>query len=220
MKSLLLIAMCVLMTGCMVKPKKDESKPATVAPTAAAAPVPAAGSGVTMPGGPGGGVVTGGIDDLGAPARANPPPTTPAATSPTTTPSFPQEPGKLVDAREALQNKKIVVSSGKITGEDPLTAAAQAYFSVRARAQILNFKHQVNLTRESTNDGKPLSTEQFMELVRMMKIEFMHLPPWQMMGYDSKTGEIMVLEDKAQKISIYKQRGIPIEDADKPYDVP
>ena len=219
MKSLLLIAMCVLMTGCLVKPKKDESKPATVAPTAAAAPVPAAGSGVTMPGGPGGGVVTGGIDDLGAPATANQP-TTPAATSPTTTPSFPQEPGKLVDAREALQNKKIVVSSGKITGEDPLTAAAQAYFSVRARAQILNFKHQVNLTRESTNDGKPLSTEQFMELVRMMKIEFMHLPPWQMMGYDSKTGEIMVLEDKAQKISIYKQRGIPIEDADKPYDVP
>ena len=173
-----------------------------------------------MPGGPGGGIATGGLDDLAAPNRSNTPATTPAPAAQPTGASFPQEAGKLVDAREALKNPKIVVSSGKITGDDPLTAAAQAYFSVRARAQILNFKHQVNLTRESTNDGKPLSTEQFMELVQMMKIEFMHLPPWQMMGYDSKTGEIMVLEDKGEKISRYKQAGIPIEDADKQYDTP
>ena len=220
MKSLLLITMCVLLTGCVVKSKKEETKPATGTPAAAAAPTPAAGSGVTMPGGPGGGIVTGGLDDLAAPNRGSTPLTTPAPAAQPTKPSVPQEPGKLVDAREALKNPKIVVSSGKITGDDPLTAAAQAYFSVPARAQILNFKHQVNLTRESTNDGKPLSTEQFMELVRTMKIEFMHLPPWQMMGYDSKTGEIMVLEDKGEKISRYKQQGIPIEEADKQYDSP
>ncbi len=216
MKFLLLIAMCLLMTGCIAKSKKDESKPATETPAAATAPAQEAGSSVAMPGGPGGGIV---IGDLATPASSTPA-TTPAPAAQPTQPSFQQTAGKLVDAREALKNPKIVVSSGKITGDDPLTAAAQAYFSVRAKAQILNFKHQVNVSRESLNDGKPLSTEQFMELVSTLKIEFMDLPPWQLMGYDSKTGEIMVLEDKAAKISRYKQAGIPIEDADKQYDTP
>ena len=47
MKSLLLIALCVLMTGCM-KSKKDESKPATEIPVSAAAPAQEAGSSVAM----------------------------------------------------------------------------------------------------------------------------------------------------------------------------
>lgn len=133
--------------------------------------------------------------------------------------SFGKAAGKLISLAEAQQNPKMVVISTKITGNDPVTAAAQAYFSVGARAQMANFQNQYRISKE-INDGKPLNYEQFMDLVNQLKIEFIPLPPWQYLGYDHKTGDIVLLENKAEKIALYKEKNIPIEEGDKQYDTP
>jgi hypothetical protein len=46
------------------------------------------------------------------------------------------------------------------------------------------------------------------------------LPPWQAYAYDAKTGGIVVIEDKGEKIRLFKANEIPLEEADKPFDTP
>ena len=41
------------------------------------------------------------------------------------------------------------------------------------------------------------------------------LPPYQMYGYNPETGGLVVLEDKAEKIRRYEERGIRIDEEDK-----
>ncbi len=150
---------------------------------------------------------------------ASPSANAPAANHADPKQGFDTQPANLMDLAEALKNPKIVIVTGKITGADPLTASAQAYFSVPAKAQIANFQNQVRITK-AIYDDKPLTHSQLMELIRQLRIEFLPLPPWQFLGYDSKTGDMVVLEDKAEKIRRFKERDIPIEDADKQYDTP
>ena len=217
MKHLIWVVLPLVALGCLKPIPKSEPAAPTTTSTTPATPAATGGGGVTMSGGPGGGIVTG---DLSQPAAQS---TQPAATQPTNTEpakaATPKAPARLVDATEALKNPKVIVASTKITGEDPLTAAFQAYFSVRAKAQILNFQNQVKISRE-LNDGKPLKFEQFMELVQQLKIEFIDLPPWQMLGYDSKTSDLVLLEDKAVKIAHYKSANIPLDAGDEKYDTP
>ena len=59
-----------------------------------------------------------------------------------------------------------------------------------------------------------------MQLMKQMKIEPAALPPYQLYGYDAKTGGLVLLEDKAEKIRLYKLSNIPLDEADKPFDVP
>jgi len=220
MKQLVVLALLLVSVGCLDSLKKSKSESADkksdkAAPAQTAAP---SGSNVVMPGGPGGGVVVGDLSGTSAnqPAPAQ---TTPQPAAQPTVPAASQEPGKLVDATEALKNPKVVVASTKITAEDPLSASMQAYFSIRAKAQILNFQHQLKISKE-LNDGKPLSYDQFMELVHQLKVDFIALPPWQMIGYDAKAGDLMLLEDKGEKIKRYKAANIAIDPADQKYDTP
>lgn len=203
----------ILTSGCMQP--KESPKAAPQSTTTATTQAPAPGNSALMSGGS---VMTGDAGSLASPAAPTAPPTATTATSDPKQ-SFGTQPANLVDLSEAQKNPKIVIVTGKITGADPITAAAQAYFSVPAKAQIANFQNQVRITK-ALNDDKPLSHDQFMELVRQLRIEFLPLPPWQLLGYDSKSGDIVVLEDKGEKIRRYKERNIPIEDADKQYDTP
>ena len=57
-----------------------------------------------------------------------------------------------------------------------------------------------------------------MQITKQNHVEFAKLPPYKMYGYDSQTGGIVILEDKAEKIRLYKEAGIPIEDDDKKYE--
>lgn len=156
-------------------------------------------------------------------AMAAPATTTPATATAETTAAAPaapaKAPGKLVDAKEALKNPKVVLASTKITGEDPLTASMQAYFSVRAKAQILNFQNQVKITR-ALYDDKPLPYDEFAKLAEQMKIEFIDVLPWQMIGYDATTSELVILEDKGVKIQHFKAKNIPLEAGDEKFDTP
>ncbi len=123
---------------------------------------------------------------------------------------------EVVDAKEARKNPKIVVVENKISGSDPLTIAATAYVSMSSRISALNFKNQLNIIK-ATNGRYP-TFEEYQKLAQQMRIEFTRLPPYQMYGYDSDTGGLLVLEDKAEKIRRYKQAGIPINEADKKYE--
>lgn len=163
----------------------------------------------------------------GAPSVA---PTTgvPAPVSPAVAPTQPAATGgsiigktsrTIVDLAEAKRNPKIVEVDNKVTGSDPLTASFSAYVSITSRATAANFKHQMDILKE-TNDGKYPTFKEAEKLMKQLGIELNALPPYQLYGYDAKTGGLVVLEDKAEKIRLYKLNNIPLDDADKPFDTP
>ncbi len=184
-----------------------------------------------------GGVATGGdLTDVqkatgggGAVPAANPQPATAPAVDPAaaaaTPPAQPNSSiiGKttrtIVDLAEAKKNPKIVEIDNKITGSDPLTASFSAYVSITSRATALNFKHQMDILK-ATNDDKYPTFKEAEKLMKQLNLELTALPAYQLYGYDAKTGGIVVLEDKAEKIRLYKLNNIPLEDADKAFDVP
>ncbi len=128
--------------------------------------------------------------------------------------------GRIVDLVEAKKNPKIVEVDNKVSGSDPLTLSFTAYVSITSRASVLNFKHQMDVLKE-INGGKDYpSFKEAEKLMKQMKIEVAALPPYQLYGYDAKTGGLVLLEDKGEKIRIYKSKNIPIDAADKPFDVP
>jgi hypothetical protein len=159
---------------------------------------------------------------------ANTPPVAPAANPGAAAAAPPTQPsgsiigkttGKIVDLAEAKKNPKLVEVDNKITGSDPLTVSFNAYVSVTSRATALNFKHQMDILK-ATNDDKYPTFKEAEKLMKQLGLALNELPPYQLYGYDAKTGGLVVLEDKAEKIRLYKERNIPIEDADKPFDTP
>ena len=126
---------------------------------------------------------------------------------------------KIVDLADAKKNPKIVEVEKKDLGSDPLTVSFNAYVSITSRASILNFKHQMDILK-ATNDDKYPTFKEAEKLMKQLNIQLAELPPYQLYGYDAKTGSIVLLEDKAEKIRLYKVNGLAIEDADKPFDTP
>ena len=122
---------------------------------------------------------------------------------------------KIVDAKETLTNPKVVIVENQVSGNDPLTIAANAYVSSTSRASAANFKRQLDLIK-ATNGNYP-TYEEYMQLAKQLHIDFALLPPYQMYGYDSDTGGLVVLEDKAEKIQRYDELGIPLDEGDKKY---
>lgn len=127
--------------------------------------------------------------------------------------------GKIVDLAEAKKNPKVVEVDNKVSGSDPLTVSFNAYVSITSRASVLNFKHQMDILKE-TNDGKYPTFKETEKLMKQLNIQLSELPPYQLYAYDAKTGGIVLLEDKAEKIRLYKLNNIPLDEADKPFDAP
>ena len=126
---------------------------------------------------------------------------------------------KIVDLAEAKKNPKIVEVEKKDLGSDPLTVSFNAYVSITSRASILNFKHQMDILK-ATNDDKYPTFKETEKLMKELNIRLAELPQYQLYGYDAKSGAIVLLEDKEEKIRLYKANGIAIDEADKPFDVP
>ena len=172
-------------------------------------------------------------------SAANPPPATnppPVATSASATPAdpaaapaqpAPQPAGpilgrttkKIVDLAEAKKNPKIVEVDTKVTGSDPLTVSFYAYVSITSRASVLNFKHQMDILK-AINDDKYPSFKEAEKLMKQFNIDLAAVPAYQLYGYDAKTGGIVLLEDKAEKIRLYKLNSIPLDETDKKFDTP
>ena len=123
---------------------------------------------------------------------------------------------KVVDAQKAKQNPKIVEVENKISGSDPLTVSASAYVAMASRVSTLGFQQALKMYK-ALNDRNP-SYSEFMDMVKQNRVEFAALPPYQMYGYDAQKGGLVILEDKAKKIQLYKKHGIPIEEQDKEYE--
>lgn len=128
--------------------------------------------------------------------------------------------GRIVDLVEAKKNPKIVEVENKAAGSDPLTVSFNAYVSITSRASVLNFKHQMDILKETNGGNQYPSFKEAMQLMKQLKIEVASLPPYQMYGYDAKTGGLVLLEDKGEKIRLYKAHNIPLDEADKPFDTP
>ncbi len=161
--------------------------------------------------------------------QPTPQPADPAATATTTPAAQPAaQPtgsiigklnGRVVDLAEAKKNPKVVEVSGKVVGDDPLTATFNAYVSITSRASVLSFKHQMDILKEVNGGTQYPSFKEAQQLMKQLKIEVASLPPYQMYGYDTKTGGLVLLEDKGEKIRLYKANNIPLDDADKPFDM-
>lgn len=168
---------------------------------------------------------SGGSTAAPAAPASNPQPTAPAASTPAAAPAQPSGPiiskttGKIVDLAEAKKNPKMVEVENKVSGTDPLTVSFNAYVSITSRASVLNFKHQMDILKE-TNDGKYPTFKETEKLMKQLNIQLSELPPYQLYAYDAKTGGIVLLEDKAEKIRLYKQQNIPLDEADKKFDTP
>ncbi len=138
----------------------------------------------------------------------NPPP----QPSPANANRIPEVEARLVEWPKAKQqNPNLEVVENKVTGGDPISIAASAYVSLASKRSRLNFQHQLNLLKE-INEGNPPTFKQFTDLANQLRIQFQNQPPYRYYGYDTQTGGIVVLEDKAEKKRIYKEKGIPYED--------
>lgn len=163
---------------------------------------------------------SGGSTAAPASAPAQPAPAQPAAPAQPSGSIIGKTEGRIVDLAEAKKNPKIVEVENKVSGSDPLTATFSAYVSITSRASVLNFKHQMDILKETNGGNQYPPFKEAMQLMKQLKIEVASLPPYQLYGYDVKTGGLVLLEDKGEKIRLYKAQNIPIEAADKPYDTP
>ncbi len=223
----LLAGMCLLIAGCAPEiPNRTAEDTSEETGTESSQPSTPTGGGQGARVSGALGVTTGqdqfdvgqGTAASGNPATAGS--TTPAQPKQANTPkpaTFAQSDGILVDAREWLARPKVVEVSNRITGSDPLTASMQGLFSIGSKAQILAFKKNLDIQKE-LNGGRNPTFKEFSQMVQQQRIRFIGVYPWQAIGYDDKEGRLMLLEDKADKIARYKAKGIPIEEADKPYD--
>jgi hypothetical protein len=116
---------------------------------------------------------------------------------------------KVVDKKaEMAKNSNLVVVENKVQGNDPITVAASAYVSATSRISMLNFKNNMNIWKASNGNRNP----SYQEYKQMAKdLSYAALPPYQMYGYDSDTGSLVILEDKADKKQRYEAAGIPFE---------
>lgn len=154
-----------------------------------------------------------------APTASAPAANTPAQTEPPKGSIIGKTTSKIVDLAEAKKNPKVVEVDNKANGSDPLTVTFNAYVSITSRASVLNFKHQMDILKED-NNGKYPTFKEAEKLMKQLNIQLAELPPYQLYGYDAKTGGIVLLEDKGEKIRLYKLNNIPLEEADKSFDQP
>lgn len=117
---------------------------------------------------------------------------------------------QLVDYQKVKDDPNIVVIENKAKGQDPISFAASAYVSLSTKAQALAFQHQLKLMQAA--NGTWPTFQEFQQTAKQMRVEFNRMKPYQMYGYDPKTGEIMILEDQQKKKQIYEEKGIPLDE--------
>jgi hypothetical protein len=153
------------------------------------------------------------IDEDRRPVGNTAPQQQPAQSAPiVNTRTIPDVEARLVEWPQAKQQMPgLEVVENKVEGNDPISIAASAYVSLSSRAESLNFQHQLNIMKE-INEGRPVSFKEFQDLARQMKIQFKNQPAYRYYCYDTKTGGIVVLEDKIEKKRIYEEKGIPYDE--------
>jgi hypothetical protein len=176
----------LLLAGCI---PSVTNPPAATAESEPAAPEPAAAAEVEPAG-----------DEAEAPAPA-----------PRQPQGFSKVEWKLVDRNAALQeNPDLIEVENRIDATDPLMAATQSYFTLGSRAQLSAFKHSINLYKAQHDKNPPFG--EFEQMLKQANVSLQGLYPWQVYAYDDQTGELCILEDRAEKRRLHEERGLPAPD--------
>ncbi len=108
---------------------------------------------------------------------------------------------RIVDMHKAMEeNPDLQIVENRIEGSDPLTQAASAYVSLRSKPQMLAFQSQIKT--EMALNQRPPTYEELQQMMKTHGVQFAMLYPWQMYGYDEKTGKIVILADPAKEAEI------------------
>ncbi|WP_437224753.1 hypothetical protein SH661x_003768 [Planctomicrobium sp. SH661] len=125
--------------------------------------------------------------------------------------SLPMDNTKLVDKKAALAaNPALIETQNRINASDPVSAAAQGYFAIGSKAQMLNLQNQINVIK-ADNNNKPPSFAQFEDLLRQNGVQLKGIYRWQVYAYDDEKGDIVILEDHAMKKAEYEKGGLKLD---------
>lgn len=114
---------------------------------------------------------------------------------------------KVVDVKQAMtENPNLKIVENKSAGQDPITFAASAYVSIRSQASQLGFQQWLKQIKDV--EGRNPSYAEFIQGMQESRVEFTALYPWQLYGYDSEAGTIVILEDPVLKGERYKAAGL------------
>ena len=117
---------------------------------------------------------------------------------------------RVVDMKaEMAKNPNLVVVENRVEGDDPITVYGSTYVSASSRISLLNFQNNMKLWK-AINDNQNPSYAEFKKMAK--DLNYTALPPYQMYGYDSDTGSLVTLEDKADKKQRYEAAGLPFEE--------
>lgn len=113
----------------------------------------------------------------------------------------------VVDANKALQDPEIVLAEGaSADGVDPFSQAGSVYFSAMAKVSTLGMQQAVNMKKAV--EGRYPTYDEYMQIMKENRIEFVKLRSYEMYGYDDKSGKILVLMDKRLQREHFKRAGI------------
>jgi hypothetical protein len=102
---------------------------------------------------------------------------------------------EVLDAREAAKDPKLEVVDPKISGNDPLSVYGSAYLRMASFAGTIGVKQWIQ-TEKALNDRFPTYAQLQDFLKKNPGVEFPVLPGGHMYGYDSDTGEFVIVKEK------------------------
>jgi hypothetical protein len=116
---------------------------------------------------------------------------------------------RLVDKNKAMQeNPALIEVENEINASDPFTAVAQSYFTLGSRAQLLNWKHNLDLMHAA--EGRWPTFAEFQQSLKQSNVQLNGLYPYQMYAYDDQTGGLVILENPEEKRRHYEDAGLEV----------
>jgi len=116
----------------------------------------------------------------------------------------------IVDSRKALaENPNLVVKEkNEFKANDPITYVSKGYFSGVSTLTMAALKHEVELMKNLDDNFKYPTFEQFDGMLKRNNVKLNGLYRWQVYGYDSTDGAIVILEDPELKKAEYEKAGL------------
>lgn len=158
-----------------------------------------------------------GCDEAGAPAEATGDPEAAQQAAANQAPEKERESiigkktAEVVDAKKALAENPALVPRGRQPlGFDPITQSTNAYVYLRSKVSMLPMQQEIK-NYKILNDHWP-TYDEFMKIMNQYHITFTALKPWEKYGYDSDTGTLMILEDKAEQKRIFEAAGLEFKE--------
>ena len=117
---------------------------------------------------------------------------------------------EILNATEATADPNWIVITPQVSGSDPLSVAGTAYGRASTFAGSLGIVQWIK--QEQALNG---SFPSYAALMKFMQdnpsLQLPAVKDYEAYGYNDKTGEFVVLENRAEKTQRYKELGLPVE---------